>query len=43
MESYSQISSELDKLGAAREFNNFAEGDATVTYFELSQGPDMRG
>ena len=43
MESYSQISSELDSSGAAREFSNFAEGDATVTYFELSQGPDMRG
>ena len=43
MESYSQISSELDKSGAPREFSNFAEGDATVSYFELSQGPDMRG
>ena len=43
MESYSQISSELDKSGAPREFSNFAEGAATVTYFELSQGPDMRG
>lgn len=43
MEAYSQISSEIDKTSSASEFGNFAAGDATVTYFELSQGRDMSG
>lgn len=43
MEAYQQISAEIDQTGKVSEFVNFAEGDATVTYFELSQGPDMRG
>jgi pimeloyl-ACP methyl ester carboxylesterase len=43
MESYLQISSEIDQTGKASAFVNFAEGTATVTNYELSQGLDMRG
>ncbi|MEY4320718.1 MAG: hypothetical protein RLZZ471_659 [Actinomycetota bacterium] len=43
MEAYSQISSDIDKSGAAAEFGNFAEGEAVVSYYELTQGPDLSG
>lgn len=43
MESYVQIASEIDSSGKQTDFDNFAEGEATVTYYELSQGKDMSG
>ncbi|MFM6977140.1 MAG: lipase family protein, partial [Micrococcales bacterium] len=42
MESYLQISTEIDQSGKASAFVNFAEGPASVTNYELSQGPDLR-
>lgn len=43
MESYRQIAVEIDQGSSAVDFVNFAEGDATVSYYELTQGVDMRG
>ena len=43
MEAYREIAAQIDQSGQARDFVGFAEGTATVTNFELSQGPDMRG
>jgi hypothetical protein len=43
MESYQQIAKDIDRTEDVREFVNFASGDAIVSYFELSQGPDLSG
>lgn len=43
MESYREISAEIDKTGRAAAFVNFAEGSANVITYELSQGLDLRG
>lgn len=43
MESYRKIADDIDQTDVAEDFVNFAEGEAIVTYFELKQGPDLRG
>lgn len=43
MESYREIATDIDQTGKASAFVNFAEGIATVSYFELTQGMDLRG
>lgn len=43
MESYVEIADQIDKTEIGMEFVDFADGEATVNYFELSQGIDLRG
>ena len=43
MESYRQIASEIDQSGKLPEIFALGEESAEVSYFELSQGPDLRG
>jgi hypothetical protein len=41
MEAYQQISTQIDRTGSAADFLNFNSGEASVTYFELSQGKEL--
>jgi hypothetical protein len=43
METYRQISAEIDGNRQTPKWINFEPGVAEVKYYELSQGPDMRG
>jgi pimeloyl-ACP methyl ester carboxylesterase len=43
MESYCQIAAEIDQAGKLPDIFALGDEKADVSYFELSQGPDMRG